>query len=48
MSVLSQGVGEKVDDLFVSDAEALRVRLDELEADGIEAYIGLSPGERSH
>jgi len=36
------------DDLFVSDAEALRVALEELETDGIEAYIGLAPGERSH
>ncbi len=36
------------DDLFVSDADALRVALEELEADGIEAYIGLAPGERSH
>lgn len=33
------------DDLFVSDAEALKVALEELEADGIEAYIGLAPGE---
>jgi hypothetical protein len=25
-----------------------RVALEELETDGIEAYIGLAPGERSH
>ena len=36
------------DDLFVSDAEALRVALEELETDAIEVYIGRAPGERSH
>jgi hypothetical protein len=36
------------DDAFASDEEALRVALEELEADGIEAYIGPAPGERTH
>lgn len=35
-------------DTFASDEEALRVALEELEADGIEAYIGPAPGERTH
>ena len=32
------------DDVFATDTEALRVALEELEADGIEAYIGPVPG----
>lgn len=35
------------DDAFATDAEALRVALEELKADGIEAYIGPVPERRS-